>query len=198
MGVRFTFWAVDAPGLPDQLTAGEISGVQENSLMLQRALRRVGDSSEALGVVQLLSAGHRRWWIGSLVESLRGSSPCLLNQLDVEHAEDLLSFVLRGWNCGATLRGWSPPAVRSSFPITPRHDEDLRLAVLSSSDFEFLRLFLSERLLDDNRRFVCPAGAVGIAPEGDDEWDAWVRQVIREIATTPLDDPTPMLVSLLG
>ena len=198
MGVRFTLWAVDVERLLDVLTANERAGARESSLLLQRALRRASGSPSARHVVRLLGDGHRRWWVGSLLESLRRPSPWLLNQGDVAHAEEMLSRMLRGWNCGATVRDASPSATRSASPVTPASDADLRLAVLSPSDFEFLRLFLDERLRDDERRFVRPSGVVGVAPDRDDEWDAWVRQVLREITATPLDVPDPTLVSLLG
>lgn len=137
-------------------------------------------------------------WVGSFLESLRRFSPWLLNRRDVKHAENLLSLMLRGWNCGTTVSDASPLVSQALFPITPRSDADLSFAVLSPSDFEFLRLFLNERLRDEDRRFVHPSGTTGIAPDGDDEWDAWVREVIEEIATTPLNVLSPSLVSFLG
>ena len=197
MGVRFTLWAVDPERLLDALTHDEASNARQDSLHLQCALRRASRSADARGIVQLILDGHRRWWVGSFVESLR-RSPWLLSKNDAEHTEDLLSGMLRGLDCGTAIRDASPSASRFSFPIAPRSEADLRLAVLSSSDFEFLRLVFDERLRDDGRRFGRPSGTVGIGPDSDDAWDAWVRQVIREIATTPLEVPNPALLSFLG
>lgn len=198
MGVRFTMWAVNPMRLLDMFTADEVSKAREDSLSLQSALRRASGASEAHGIVQLILDGHRRWWVGSLLESLRKSSPWLLSQRDVEHAEHLLSSILRGWNCGTTVRAAPPSLSRCSFPIVPKNDADLRSAVLSPSDFEFLRGFFDERLRDEDRRFVRPSGVIGIAPESDDAWDSWVREVLRAISTTPLEIADPTLVSLLG
>jgi hypothetical protein len=198
LGVRFTLWAVDAERLLDVLTVDEVSEAQKNSWELQTALRRVSEAVEARSIVQLLLDGHRRWWIGSLIESLRQSPPWLLNQSDVEHAESLLAFMLRGAGCGTRVRDASTLVSGSSFPITPRSDSDLLFAVLSPSDFQFLRLFLHERLQDADRRFASPSGPVGIAPGSDVEWDVWVREAIREIAGTPLKSQAPSLVSFLG
>jgi hypothetical protein len=198
LGVRFTLWAVDAERLLDVLTVDEVSEAQKNSWELQTALRRASESREARCVVQLLLYGHRRWWVGSLIESLRQSPSWLLNQSDIEHAENLLAYMLRGRDCGTRVRDASTSVSGSSFPIMPRSDSDLRFAVLSPSDFEFLRVFLSERLQDADRRFASPSDRVGIAPGKDVEWDAWVREVIRMITATPLKSLAPSLVSFLG
>lgn len=195
MGVRFTFFAVDPERLLDVLTADEVSRSREESFPLYWSLRRASKSAESRGIVQLLLDGQRRWWIGSLVESLR-RSPWLLSQNDIEHTETLLSHLLRGLDCGTALRAAS--ASHASLPIVPTSEADLALAVLSAADFEFLRLFFEQRLRDKDRRFVRPSGNVGIAPETDDEWDAWVRQVIRTIATIPLEFPNALLVSFIG
>ncbi len=198
MGVRFTMWAVDAERLLDALTADEVSQAREDSLPFQIALGRVSQSSNAHDIVQPLLDGHRRWWIGSFLESLRECSPWTIRPSDVDYVESLLSSLLRGWNCGTAIRSEVDLPNCLSFPITPKCDVDFRFAVLSSSDFEFLRLFLIERLRDEDRRFVRPSGRVGIAPETDEEWDEWIRQVIREIATKPLEVPNPSLVSFIG
>lgn len=197
MGVRFTLWAVDAERILDMLSTSEVAAAREDSLQLQRILRRASDSPHSRGILQLLLDGHRRWWIGSFLESLRQSSPWLQSNTDVDYAEELLSVTLAGLDCGTPIRRAPAPTHRAAFPITPRVDADLRFAALSATDFSFLRLFLSECLQNNGRRFMKPSGRIGIAPDGDDEWDAWVRQVIEDI-TAPLEITNPTLVSLLG
>ncbi|MBK8258511.1 MAG: hypothetical protein IPK82_38360 [Polyangiaceae bacterium] len=197
MGVRFTLWAVDAERILDVLSASEVAAAREDSLQLQQILRRASDSPHSRGILQLLLDGHRRWWIGSFLESLRQSSPWLQNNTDADHAEKLLSIMFAGLDCGTPIRPPPAPTPCAPFPITPRVDADLRFATLSVTDFSFLRLFFSEYLQNNGRRFSRPSGHIGIAPDDDVEWDAWVRQVIQEI-TAPLEIRDPSLVSLLG
>lgn len=100
-------------------------------------------------------------------------------------------------DCGAPIRRAPAQTRRPALPITPWVDADLHFAALSATDFSFLRLFLSECLQNGGRRFTRPPNHIGIAPDGDDEWDAWVRRVIEEI-TAPLEILNPSLVCLLG
>lgn len=79
-----------------------------------------------------------------------------------------------------------------------RENADLRLAVLSEADFTFLRLFLQERLQDPYRTFMEPPHSRSDLDPPAHSWDAWVREVLGEIASTPLAFPAASLVSFLG
>jgi len=197
MGVRFSMFAVDPERLLDVLTDDEVLDAREESLAFLLALIRATGSPKSRRIVQPLLNGHRRWWVGSFVESLRRSR-WHLNTDDVAYAEGLLSLMLGKFNCGAAIRAVSPSATRAAFPISPGSEADCHMAVFSAIDFEFLRLFFAERLGDEDRRFARPTSSVGIAPGNDDDWDAWVREVIQSIATRSLDVPDPSLVSFLG
>jgi hypothetical protein len=150
---------------------------------------------DSASIIRRVTVGHRRWWIGSLIASCRDSSWSFDAQ-DLETAEALLARLLRVYNCGGDLPHTAYELKDVSFAARPLSDSDFWMATFDADEHWFLAQFLQERLQEPWRRFRRPPGTVGVAPERDEEWDAWVRTAGLELAT--FESSTPALLTFIG
>ncbi len=146
--------------------------------------------------VRTITAGHRRWWIGSVLEAAAenlGTQSASYQALDFHFAR-----LLRGWGCGTPMltRDEPPSAV---MPFSPASDCDFRMSIWSESDLLVVATALEE-LMATEPRFAPPRGPVGIAPEGEDEWVAWVQENVRAWLRVVEAPPFPhvVCVSFIG
>jgi hypothetical protein len=146
-------------------------------------------------IIRRVTSGHRRWWIGSLIASCRDDS-WSFDAKDLETAEALLARLLRVHNCGVDLPRIGYELKDVSFAARPLSDTEFWMATFDAEDRWFLAQFLQERLSEPWRRFRQPPGTVGVAPERDEEWDAWVRSAGSELAT--IESSTPALLTFIG
>jgi hypothetical protein len=121
----------------------------------------------------------RRWWIGSFldcVETATGATP-------EEYAtiETLFQKILRGYNCGKDLSEQYYEVTDFDFPVIPTDDTDLWMGVWTDSEITFAIQFIRSLMQVHNPYFRKPPGSTGQAPQTDEQWNEWVRQMIKQL-----------------
>src|SRR5688572_21070545 len=178
MGVRITAYVLNPIQLSSRAEELGLVGLESSTDRWLR-LERLAQSPAGAPLVTLLSANHRRWWIGSLLAACRAQQPASADLLEIER---LFARMMRGYDVGAPLPADAASLGDIGFSWAPRADEDLRMALLSADERWLLGTFLRERLQESRRIFARPAGSLGIAPEAPEDWDAWVRTAANELA----------------
>jgi len=152
---------------------------EEDSDRLRRVLRDLSRCSNT-GFVRMLTEGHRRWWIGSLLDAAEESEA--LTPDDYAQFVRLWEKVLRGYNCGKWLTTATFVLSDFEFPLLPTDDADLQIGIWTEPEAGFVADCL-RRLTALDTRFKAPPQRIGIGPETDDDWNAWVYEMIRQFLT---------------
>ena len=119
--------------------------------------------------------GHRRWWIGSVLQFAKTVMP------DDTYAEleQLFRKILRGANCGFKIPDSDIGFVTDGLPFTPENDPDLRFG--RWSDIESLvATDLLSSIAAQSPQFTAPPGPMGITPD-DSEWHEWVHSNVTSL-----------------
>lgn len=125
--------------------------------------------------IRPLTEGHRRWWIGSLLQGAKEGAR--ISSLDCERLEFLFQKMLRGWDCGYPMTERRIDLEKFEFPALPEDDPDMRFSVWSQDETRFA-LAVLEELISLEPRFVRPPGRVAVTLD-DDEWHSWVVENVR-------------------
>ena len=150
---------------------------------------------EDVACVQLLSEGHRPWWLFSL---LRAAKETYLRPPVLADLERLCALFLRGYQFRPPVYPLQPHTAAPSpeaFPILVDENPDLRLAVLSAADYERWSQIVDE-LLDLDPLFRDPTEFLRLE---DTFVDEHVREMLRALARMHEFAMTdPRLVSFIG
>ncbi len=147
---------------------------EEDSYALNSLLRALSSYSPG-DVVREITRGHRRWWIGSLLDYAENSAA--VSQVDYERLVLLWQKVLRGHVCGKPVLLCNFSTADFDFPVLPVDDVELWMGVWSEEEAHFMVDCL-HRIRAVPPRFGKPPGKVGMAPENDEEWDEWVNEML--------------------
>jgi hypothetical protein len=175
MGVRITLFALDLPQFASfiERSTWECKSPWELEELLITLSKRPSDP-----IANLLTSGNRRWWIGSFLEyaeTILGS-----NAPDYVFLASFFHTILQGYDCGKRLPknlGCLPPV---AFPFHLKEEPDLRMSVISGEDTARCSAIIRS-IMYDNTRFARPSSPIGVAPEEDEDWDAWVRQMLGQL-----------------
>lgn len=141
--------------------------------------------------VRLLSRGHGRWWIGSVL--VAATRPAIGNEVR-EDLNALLGRVLGRWNCGFEFTKMDIPEP-NSFPIASIED-DVHLAVFTPAEHRRLVRAL-ETIKLATPKFEKPPSYHAFA-EDLGGWDEDVRERIEEIVSSgPLVSAGNRLVTFI-
>jgi len=132
---------------------------------------------DGVDFIHRLIDGHRRWWIGSVLQCARSS----LLASDYEQLVHLFRKILRGNNCGYRLPGGDVGFSAERLPFTPEDDPDLRFGRWSEDDAFSATTFLTA-LLSSSPFFELPPDSIGIAPDTS-EWHEWVHGIVQSLLT---------------
>jgi hypothetical protein len=163
---------------------------------LKRALDDACDTAQAPWV-RRISAGKRRWWIGSFLEYVDRSPQLGPQERGILHS--IFAKLLRGCDCGARLR--CAPIVDTPMLGTTSalDDPDLRVGLWSAEDVSFVLLVLDVVVAVEQPSFRAPAGRVGIAPSTDDDWNTLVWEALDELrAIRHFPSERPWIISFIG
>jgi hypothetical protein len=128
--------------------------------------------------VRLVTSGHRRWWIGSLLDyaekTLGPAAP------DYLFLASLFRKLLGWYDCGKVLP--APAVVESEprFPLRLQEDPDIHTGVWRDEE-TFLVMDILRSMMSEHTRFSKPPLPVGVAPEKEEDWNDWVHQMIAHI-----------------
>ena len=128
--------------------------------------------------VEKIISGHRRWWIGSLLNYLE-SSRCFPEQ-DVMRFVSLTEKILRGRDCGRAIPKPEFSVAAFPLPIHPEDDTDLSMGVWTADEAAFV-VDLFRRVKDQNPQFREPPERTGLALMTDLDWNDWVHEMIDQI-----------------
>jgi hypothetical protein len=139
---------------------------------------------------------NRRWWIGSFLEAAQ--SQIGRKSSDYLFLVSVFQKMLRGYDCGLVL-----PVVdfenSFTFPALPADDADHQIGVWSEAEIRRAAQIFQYLLADTTLKYCRPSGSVGIAPETDADWHAWVIEMLNELVwllTAPFEQP--ILLSFIG
>lgn len=139
--------------------------------------------------VYQVSQGHRRWWIGSFLDS----AVSVLGTNSQEYALLAMLFqkMLREYDCGKALPKQQYDLSDFTFPIMPEDDTDNRMGIWVREETHSFLQILDAITTPTMPMFKAPSGKVGIAPDTDDAWNQWVQEIIGEflyVKTLPFKD----------
>lgn len=141
----------------------------------------LGAFSNCKGIdfIERLINGHRRWWVGSV---LQFSCSALPNK-DYQQLEVLFRKVLRGLNCGWVIPETDIGVNTVGLPFTPDSDPDCRFGRWDKDDVFAVATLLS-KVTALSPTFIPPPGPIGIAPDEGD-WHEWVHENVTALARIP-------------
>ena len=120
--------------------------------------------------------GHRRWWIGGLLESAEQ----ILDRRSYDELVHLMHKVLRQCNCGHPIPEGDIGADTEGLPFTPDLAPEPSIGRWRPAELRNAAALVSA-ILAASPIFHSPHGPVGISPD-DDEWHAWVLENAQAIA----------------
>lgn len=160
---------------------------------LEGLLSALSDQDASRGVARLLD-GHRRWWVGCLLQTL-ADNPAFQDR--GEATARLAVRILRSLDCGFPLPP-DPGLDALDLPVRPAREEDCAIGAWGPADLASAWT-LFEELLISHVRWAEPRGRVGIAPIGHEAWGAWLEEILRALlAGRELRLARPTLVSFLS
>jgi hypothetical protein len=133
---------------------------------------------KGIDFVERVIDGHRRWWIGSVLQFARS----VLANNDYQQLEMLFRRILRGLNCGAILE--TDIGVNTvGLPFTPDNNPDFRFGRWDKDDVFAVAALLS-KLTVMSPIFTPPSGPIGIAPDEGD-WHDWANENVIALTRIP-------------
>lgn len=149
---------------------------------------------DPVGWVCRVSDGHRRWWIGSFLNSvgeIHGASSAVYQRM-----VELFQTVLQGYDCGTEFPPQDSDAKSDLFFPLTANDPDLRMGFWTSEDVYFLLDII--RRIPPNTVFK-PTLSYGIAPDSANDWNKWVWDVLEGLLVLQtLDYQKPSVVTFIG
>ena len=137
-----------------------------------------------------LTNDYRRWWIGSMLETVR--SEWLLSPEDARDLETFCGRVLRGWDCGVLVSTFKELPPRGSFPFVPTEEDNHRVAIFSEVETRHFGDLLHRVATSD-------ATFKGVGLNRLDDWTDWVhRMTLRLGRLRNLPLPNLQLVTFIG
>jgi hypothetical protein len=130
------------------------------------------------GFVEPITWGHRRWWIGSLLDY--AASALEITAQDFDRLRTLFQRVLCGRDCGWPLPEVGTEESEPDFPVHPYDEPGFSMAAWTSEEARFVTGGL-RRISDQKPRFNSPPGPVGIAPEAQEDWNDWIHEMIQQL-----------------
>ena len=141
-------------------------------------------------IAQLID-GHRRWWIGSVLQSARR----VLANSEYEEVKSLFRKILRGGNCGYDDVTGDVGVDIDDLPFSPEDDPYFRFGRWTEKDIVIAVPLLS-KILDSSPPFGRPPGQVGMAP---DEWHEWVHgNAAALVRVANLEYGRPNVLTFIG
>ena len=134
---------------------------------------------QGIDFIQQLISGHRRWWIGSVLQFAHTH----FESSEYNELELLFRKVLRTFNCGCEIQKNDPGFIIEGLSFTPPDDPDLRFGRWSEEEAFSIAVLLS-RLMELLPTFTRPPGPIGIAPD-DSEWHQWVLENVEALRRIP-------------
>jgi len=130
---------------------------------------------KGIDFIEPLIDGHRRWWIGSLLQfAHKHFEPGEYEQLEL-----LFRRILRRLDCGYKIQEGDPGLVATGLPFTPEDNLDLPFGRWSEAEcFEAVPLL--SKIMELSPTFTRPPGPIGIAPD-DSEWHEWVCNNVKSL-----------------
>lgn len=132
-----------------------------------------------INCIRRLIDGHRRWWIGSVLQLAKEALP----SGDYDKLEHLFRQILRGLNCGFQIPQGDPGFTAAGLPFTPPNDPDLRFGRWSEDDSS-LAVALLSKIVSSSPVLTRPPGPIGIAPD-DSQWHEWVSENVTSLLHIP-------------
>ena len=120
--------------------------------------------------IHCLIDGHRRWWIGGLLQFAKEAIPTP----DYDDLVLLCRKILRGWNCGFPIPDGDVGFTAAGLSFTPDNEPHCLFGRLTAEESSRLATLLSD-ILSLSPTFSRPPGRIGIAPD-DAEWNQWVHK----------------------
>lgn len=175
MGVRITLFAAEQKCIEANLL--EYMGEAGDPYSFFDWLRV--QSANAGSGIRELSDGNRRWWMCGVLDKVKVA--WTMNKDEYTILRAIFAKILQGEICGT-----DDEYFRQTKPLLPAFLEqytgaDLRIGYLDSSDVELLITLLNELTQFKDYQFSRPQKRLGIAPDNDQDWDLWVKEVIVEI-----------------
>lgn len=118
------------------------------------------DNCAGIDFIQSLIWYHRRWWIGSVLQT----AFTVLNQQEFGELEFLFRRLLRGWNCGFPLPEGDVGIISAAIPFKSGHDPDMQLGFWSEREVSNAVTHLS-KIVASSPTFSCPPD---VKPDGTD------------------------------
>lgn len=143
--------------------------------------------------IHRLIDGHRRWWIGSVLQFANGMIPAK----DYDELTRLFQQMLRGLNCGHQMPDADLGFIADGLPFAPESDPDFRIGRWSERECSTAVRILSY-IITLSPTFVRPPRPIGIAPD-DAEWNQWVYSNIASLLRiADLDYSVCNLLTFIG
>ncbi len=148
---------------------------------------------KGISFIHLLLDGHRRWWIGSVLQAANA----LLAPDDYDKLLQLFRRLLRGYNCGYNIPDGDIGYTTDGFPCMPQDDPSLLFGRWSQND-TFVAGSLFTQTLASSPTFSLPPDQIGIAPDSAD-CHQWVYNILTSfLETEDLNFSECNVVSFIG
>ena len=157
-----------------QSPAGE--HLSKDSIYQSGWLLRGFSDCRGIDFIERLTAGHRRWWIGSVLQL---AHTCF-ERSEYDALELLFRKILRGANCGYNIQKSDPGFVTEGLPFTPENDPDLRFGRWSEEE-SFVATALLSRMMGLSPTFTCPPERTGLVAMEDSEWHQWACENVKAL-----------------
>ncbi len=143
--------------------------INNGSVYQSMWLLRAFSNCKGIDFIHCLINGHRRWWIGSLLQSANK----LLSNTEYNELEYLFRKMIRGSNCGYDIPDGDVGFNTDGLPFEPENTSDLRFGRWDANESLTVTTLLS-KIKSFSPIFKPPPGPIGIAPE-ESEWHEWVQ-----------------------